>query len=631
MFAKMGMGDRTTSEGMRRREVLEGLAAAGLTVSVAGCGQEGEQTEVAGPGDESYISGTTAAAQNLSPLSLGDEATSARIDLFYDGGGTVDDDPIAFEGRWFETWELGDDARTVRYELRDGLEWGAGYGQLTAEDYVYSARNLFTASWAQFSQRDFFSLGGEPIAYETTGELSFEASLPQPRANWLHEDPLLGSIPLPKSLVQEYEPSGDGGGGQGDGGGEGEQSPRQRLDTDPDVAEAALAGNLGPFSFESWEKGQKLEVSANDDYYLADTDVDDGAYRDAPRLDGLTLQVFDEQSTAYSALKSGDITTTGIQERKVSEFEGREDVELWTTEFGSGIFWLNVNHRVNGWAPLRESRQVRQAIAHLFDKQTLIEQIFDGLASPAHTFHPTWGPYYSEDEVTVLDASVEEAKTKLAEGTGSDYGYDGDTFRGPDGEQVSLKLVINNTTQQGEIVANFLRQRLNEAGIALEVTGLPFNEIVSTYLATSVDNNPNYSGEPDFGPVSRFNGGPADQAVGSESWDLIYGVGFSTAAYSPWQAIRGVLTERGAFNFIGYSTDEFDVSGALAEAASAESQEAATEALSGLFGFLSRDQPLIWSFTEYNVAGYRNVVEGLPEVENFFSRPELTRLSLQSQ
>jgi len=621
----------------RRRDLLKTLAAAGVSVAVAGCssgdgdggdgGDGGEPStttgsfEPSGPGDREFILGTTSAAQNLSPLSLGDEATTNRLELLYDAGGAIDDDPIAFQGRWFEDWTLADDARSVRYQLRDGLEWGAGYGQLTAEDYLYSIRNVFTANWAAFPQRSFFSLGGEPIQYEQTGELSFEASLPQPRVNWLHEDPLLGSIPLPRALVERYEPT--------EGEGTPETPPRQRLDNDEAIRSGDLAGNLGPFTLERWEKGQTLVVSANEDYYLADTDVDGGAFQGSPKLDGATYQVFDEQSTAYSALKAGDITVTGIQESKVGEFEGRDDVQLWISEFGSGIFWLNLNHRVNGWAPLRESRQVRQAMAHLFDKGTLIDQIFDGLATPAHTFHPTWGPYYDDSEITTFEPSVESAREKFAAGTSSDYGYDEQgTFRGPDGEQVELTMVIDNTTNQSQIVGNFLKQRLDQAGIALTIEGLPFGEIVATYLQTSVANNPNYEGSPDWGPVTGFNGGPWDQAISAEPWDLIYGVGFSTGAYAPWQVVRGVLAERGGFNFIGYAADGFDVDGAVSEAASAPDRETARETLAGLFGFLSRDQPFVWSFTEYNIAGYRRAVRGLPEVRNSFSSPNLRLLTL---
>ena len=195
----------------RRRRLLQSLAAAGLSVSVAGCAGGSPQYEL-GPGDRSYIAGATSDAQSISPAVVSDEATTDRLSLLYDTGGVIDadGDEFEFEGRLIEDWSLSDDARTVQYRVRDGLEWGAGYGQLTAEDYVYCATNFFQAGWAQYSQRPSFILGGEPIEYEQTGELTFEARLPQRRPNWLFEDILYGVWPLPKGLIEQYEPSTDG-------------------------------------------------------------------------------------------------------------------------------------------------------------------------------------------------------------------------------------------------------------------------------------------------------------------------------------------------------------------------------------------------------------------------------------
>jgi len=617
------MTDGHNPADIRRRKLLKGLAAAGFSVSVAGCASggngsgEGQEYEI-GPGDRSYISASTSAAQSLSPGLVSDEATTERVSLLYDAGGTIDDDDITFEGRLLESWELSDDATRVEYTVRDGLEWGAGYGQLTAEDYVYSARNYFMAGWAQYSQRPFFLIGGEPITYEQTGELTFEAKLPQQRPNWLHEDPLWTIWPLPKDLIQTYEPTD---GGEGD---------RQGLNRDEAITSGDLNGNLGPFNLVSWEKGQRMVVEANEDYYLGDTDVDDGTYQGAPDLDNYTVQVFDERTTAYSAIKAGDITSVSVEARKVSEVGDSAGVQMWNSKFGGGIFYLNLNFRANGWAPLRESREVRQAMAHLFDKTTLIDQIFDGNANPIDTYHPRWGPYYSDEKIVTYEPSVEKAREKLASGTSSDYGYDDqDRFVDPDGEQVELTMVINNTSQQAEIVSNFLRQQLEEVGIAMTREGSPFNNLLTTYLQNSVENNPDYSGEPDYA-AGPYNGGPPDQAISQEPWDLLYGVGFSAAAYAPWQAIKATLLPQGTFNSTGYVTDEFDIAGAINEAPSADTQEETTELLTDLFGFLSRDQPYVWAFNDHENVAYREGIENLPEVKNTFSGPEAQLLELST-
>ena len=585
-------------------------------MSVAGCAGGSPQYEL-GPGDRSYIAGATSDAQSLSPGVVSDEATTNRLNLLYDTGGVVDDDGLEFEGRLLADWSLSDDARTVQYRVRDGLEWGAGYGQLTAEDYVYCATNFFQADWARYSQRPSFFIAGEPVEYEQTGELTFEARLPQRRPNWFFEDILYGVWPLPKGLIEKYEPSD---GGEGD---------VQGLNRDEAITSADLNGNLGPFDLVSWDRGQRMVLTRNDDYYLADTDVGDGEYADAPSLDSYTYQVFDERTTGYSAVRAGDITAIGVEARRVSELSSSEGVQVWNSEFGSGIFWLNLNFRANGWDQL-QNREVRQALSHLFDRETLIEQIFDGNANPVDTFHPRWGPYYDDSQVTTFEASTEAARQKLASGTSSDYGYDDrDRFVGPDGEQVELTMVIDNTSQQGEIVGNFMRQRLEEVGVALSLEGLSFDRILTTYMQNSVENNPNYSGDPDYS-AGPYNGGPPDQAISREPWDIVYGVGFSASPYAPWQPIEFTLTEQGTFNFIGYSTDEYDIQAAVDEAPSAADQSGTQERMTELFGFLSREQPFVWAFNEHSNIAYRNGVSSLPEAENFFDGPSARLLTLDT-
>lgn len=635
----------------RRRRILETVAASGVTVTLAGCADssnptdspgdgdtdsptaspEEEEFEPQGPGDRQWIAGTTSGAQSLNPLNISDEATTNRLELFYDGGSVSvdgDDAAVAFEGRLLENWELSNDATTVTYTIRDGLQWGANYGQVTADDYISFVNNIVYGDLDKeqrpvgYTQTDSYILGGERFEIEKLGKLEFRVTLPQSRGYWLAEDPLRTAWIVPADLIEKYKPlkkrqvNGE------------ESNVITQIGADPAVQEASLNGNLGPFNFESWEKGQKLVVSRNEDYYLNDTDVRGGTFDGSPSIESYTYQVFDEQSTVYSALKAGDITSSGVEARKVEEIDNADGAKVWESGFGDGVFYLNLNHRVNGWKPIRESREVRQAFAHLLDKNTLIEQIFDGHADPAATFHPEWGPFYP-DELPTFDPSIEQAKQKFESGTGSDYGYDGDTFLGPDGEQVELTLVINNTSQSGEIQGNYIKQRLNQAGIAVTIEGTNFTKQLTEYLQNSVENNPNFSGEPSYnsGP---YNAGAYDEAIGKNNWDILQGVGFSAAPFTPWQVINLVLSQKGTFNYIGYSTDEIDIAEEVNAAATASSREETVSILSDLFGFLARDQPLVWQFNDNATIGYRNAVSGLPDPESFWDRPSVRTLNLRS-
>ncbi|MDY6818666.1 MAG: ABC transporter substrate-binding protein [Halobacteriales archaeon] len=622
-----------------RRRLLK-LLGAGSVTSLAGCGGQQQTTPTEGgqggttetttsgsdemtetateteaepatkPVGGEYITGTTSEARSIHPWDIGDEATGNRLSLLYDAGATINDD-IEVESRWFKTWELSDSADVVEYELWDNLQWGGEYDQLTAEDYIYNINTAFQVdkNWSGYQYVDQFFIEGEPIKFEKTGKLSMRAELPKPRANWMHTDPMMYVIPVPKDLLSKYAP-GEGGGSGGD---------LKAFKKDPAITNGVLAGNLGAYSFESWTRNSKMVLARNEDYYLKEK-MD--KYGTPPYFEQHVSQVFDEQTTGYSALKAGDIDSMGIEARKEPQFQDAQGINLWHSKFGSGIFWLNLNHRINGWAPIRRSRKVRQAFAHLFDKQTLIKQVFQGNANPVDTLHPRWGPYYDDSQIFVPETSVEKAKQKFADGTSSDYGYDGDTFVGPDGEQVELTLVFRAGSQSNEIVSNFVKQQLSKAGIAVKLTSTEWSNLLRNYAQNSAKNVDNVK-KADWS-VGGFNGGPYDQATSKEPWDLMYGLGFSHGAYAPWDVLKLTMVPKGSFNMWGYTPD-FDIKKAANNAQSASSQEKATEILAEVFGFLSKDQPLIWSFNDHTIVGYRNKVGGLPKVKNAFSSPDSAR------
>jgi peptide/nickel transport system substrate-binding protein len=626
----------------RRRRLLQTLAAAGVSVSLAGCSSDSststptsgggddtatptESFQAQGPGDRSWISGTTSGAQSLNPLEVSDEATNNRLNLLYDPG-SVTIDGLEFEGRMLEEYEISSDSTSATYVLRDDLEWGAGYGQVTADDYVSFVNNIVFGGPDEktgivgYSQTSSYILGGEKLEIEKLGRLEFRVNLPQSRGFWLVEDPIRTAYVVPAALIEKYMPF-----EEREVNGE-TASVLTQIGNDEAIIEGELSGNLGPFNFESWDQGQQLVVSKNDDYYLSGTELD-GLGSAGPNLDDFTYQVFDEQSTAYSAVRAGDITATGVEGRKVADVSSSDGVQMWETDFGEGTFFVSLNHRANGWAPIRESREVRQALAHLIDKNVLIDQIFSGYGDPISTFHEAWGPFYPDD-VPQFETSLEQARSKLENGTGSDYGYDGDTFLGPDGEQVELKLVIDNTSQTGEIVGNYINQQLGEVGISANIEGTSFGRIIGNYLQNSVDNNPNYSGEPSY-QASGFNNGAWNEAIGANSWDLIYGVGFSGNPFSPWGTIRALLPTESQFNFMGYTPD-FDIGGTATAAATASSPEGTRENMNELFTFLAEDQPLTWLFSPRAAIAYRRGAANLPEADSFWDRPDVRASQLRT-
>ena len=618
----------------------------GTGTTTQGTTQETEETpteteqkeEIPVGGTFTYASTSTSGAPH--PLFVDDTTTSARLEKLYDGPGS-ELGPETFYPEWFESWEMNDSYDAVEYTIRDGLTWGAGYGQLTAEDYMYLLNEIVLLSgdsdWFGFTDTQFYRIGpdNEFISYEKTGPLSIRAELPVSKPQWLHEDPLTAQVALPKELLQKYVPNQDAEG----------------IEKDSEVVDGKLSqgeSNLGPYEFKNWERGAQWQFARNDDYYLkdhADEDVFSDPYydfRNAPYFDEYRYQVFQEGSQTLNALDTGEVDATGIDTRKVSEYRGRDDITIWESKFDNGVFWLNLNHRINGWEGLRrdpnfsgDSRMIRQAMAELYDQETIIRQINNGNAVPLNTFHPRWGPFYPpESELYLPEGSVDQARSLLEDGlSGTDYGWDArGRLNTPEGEQLELKAVRTTGNPAVEISSNFMKQQLSDVGIKLDVTAAQWQTLLVNYAINS-SNNVEGVDEPDFS-IGSFNGGPWNQSASAEDWSLMFGLGFSTSPYAPWSAVRSTMPEKGTFNLWGYHQNELDIQQVIADASTADNPETTQEKMTELFAFLSRDMPVVWTQSGYITVGYQDELGPFPgqptadgyEATSFFKSPDADRL-----
>ncbi len=557
-----------------------------------------------------FVAASTSTASQLNPINAGDDGTtSSRLSRLFDLGGFAIG-PETFAGYWFEDFEMSDDFQKATYTVRDGLEWGGGYGAVDAETYVYMLNNLILLTgdedWYAHTRTDFLQVGpdNELISFEKTGDLTFEAELPVPKPQWLHEDPLPGIYMAPKDILQEYVPNQD----------------KEGLDNDEDLTNGVLSeGNLGPYQFVEWQRDSAWTYERNPDYYMKDVDDDvyDGYnqyydFSDSPYFENYEVQLFDESSTAISSLQTGEVNAAGIGTRKVENIRGSDGITLWEKPFDTFHGWLNLNHRINGWDPIGDSTEVRYALANIYDPSTVVQEVYQGNSIPMATFHPAWGPYYPpEDQLFVAEGSIENAREQLESGTSSDYGYDSNgQFIGPDGNQVELKGVRTTGNEAVELEAQYMQSRLSEAGISLNVEAQDWFSLLGNYAVNSASNVDGVD-EADY-VISQFNGGPPDQAASAAEWDLMFGLGFGAGPYSPWSTVKSTCTPRGTFNLWGIDLEGLDLSSNLTDASIAESPEQTQELMTEAFSFLSEKMPLVWSNSGIQFVGYTDDVMGFP-------------------
>ncbi len=198
----------------------------------------------------------------------------------------------------------------------------------------------------------------------------------------------------------------------------------------------------GPFTFERWAEGDRIELVRNEEYW-----------GEPVALSGATFRFISDPSAAQAAMMAGDLDAypNFPAPETLQQFEGdpRFDVMVGNTE---GQTLLAMNHGHEALADIR----VRQAIAHAVDRQDIIDGAMFGYGEPIGSHFSPHHPDYV-DLTDMAPHDPERARELLAEA-----GY-------ADGLELRLTLPPPSYARRGgEIIASQLR----EVGIDTESSNL---------------------------------------------------------------------------------------------------------------------------------------------------------------
>jgi peptide/nickel transport system substrate-binding protein len=358
-----------------------------------------------------YVAGAGTDASSLYFPEVNDVPSDNRLGLTLDGTYGVDENNEV-QPFWLDIEDTGD-SQVFVCTLRDNLQWGNDYGQMTAEDWVFQIEEVHQSAemWDTDSPPSTQLSDWEGINVEQTGELEFQVELPSRDPGFPIAPPMWGAYCAPKALYEQYAPS------------------AEDLRQSEEIQQIQYSGNLGPYTFERWERSNEFVAVRNDDYYLREhADDIDGDWGEAPYFDQYSYRVVEEQSTRLQALAEGEITTAAIPSNRYSDFTGDDQSNIDVYEIPQPFLSIMAyNQRANGWEGL-ENAGVRQAISTAINKENITQNILRGLAEYTHTFQPRWSEWYDDSQVTEFGVGESYDKTAaqdmLVENTGSDYGYE---------------------------------------------------------------------------------------------------------------------------------------------------------------------------------------------------------------
>ena len=372
-----------------------------------------------------------------------------------------------------ESYEISDDETQITVTLREGMEWSDGE-PVTAADWVDAVNTVYMDEAVETNSRNALIIQGEPTVWEQIDELTFRVTFPQVYAGIFNT---LTVSPLPMHVFGPLVEN------------EGAAAVNSFWGVDADVTE--IVGN-GPWTIAGYEPGQRVRLARNENYFETDQEGNQ-----LPYLDEVVIVYVSDQDTQLQRFLAGDLDWYGLRGEDYAVLIDEKDnlgFEMYNVGPDSGTQFITFNQNPiegEGDAGIEppeltwlSNKQFRIAMAHVVDRQTIIDNIAFGFGYPQYSFIPPYSPYYWEGAEDIAYKYNPERAREILDST--DYvDRDGDGVReDPDGNKISLELNTNSGNRVREAIGELFAQEAASVGIEVNFRPEDFNSLVGKLVSS---------------------------------------------------------------------------------------------------------------------------------------------------
>lgn len=304
-------------------------------------------------------------------------------------------------------WTISEDGKTYVFNLRDDVKFHNGM-PLTPEDVKYSLDRARGGD----SNWDWIYPAIKSI--DVTGEHQVTINLEAPYLPLLSTLALSSSSIVPKQVVEE--------------------KGKEFFANNP-------VGS-GPFQLESWQRGQKIVLKKNPDYWQ----------KGKPYLDGVEFVQVPEDTAKIFMLQAKELEiSSNVPFSSLQQLEADPSLNVLVAPFAR-LDMIPINSTVEPFNDLK----IRQAMNYAINKQEIIDAVLMGHGEVATSYLPKV-MYYNE-QLEGYPYNLEKAKQLMAESSR------------PDGFKATL--TINSGSDINSQMAVIVKEQLKAIGIDLEIQQL---------------------------------------------------------------------------------------------------------------------------------------------------------------
>ncbi len=447
-----------------------------LLLLAAPCLTLAEEEFIPAIGD-SIVTASIGEPTTLVPILASDSASADICGLVFNGLVKYGPD-LQLTGDLAEGWEIREKGLVILFHLRRNVRWHDGR-PFTARDVRFTYERLVDPAIPTPYGGDFERIAALEVVDDHTVRIRYKEPFAPGLASW-------GMWIMPEHLLAG-----------------------QDLTTTP-FRERPVG--TGPFRLRRWVRGDRLELSANPDYFEG-----------RPYLDGYIYRVIPDQGTIFLELQTEGIDLAGLT---ALQFDRMTDTPRFRQRYmkfrypSFGYTYLGYNLQ----DPRFQDRRVRQAISLAIDRGEINRGVLLGQGQEAS------GPYTKEswaDNTGVRPPPFDPAQARelLREAGWADSDGDGILDRG--GRPFEFTLLTNQGNLARELTAQIIQRRLAEVGIRVKIWVLEWSSLLHEFI-----------------DKRRF------EAV-LLGWSL-------SRDPDLFDLFHSTKTRPGEFNFLGYSNPEAD-------------------------------------------------------------------------
>jgi len=435
-----------------------------FTLSAVGCTKH---TDTLKKGASKYggtlLLSTTSDPKSFNEIIAKESSTSRAIGFLFEGLTKTNGVTTEVEPCLAEEWNISGNGLVWTFFLRKDVKWFDGK-PFTSDDVLFTYNSLIYNKDIPSSARDIFTIEDKQIKFEKIDDYTVKLTLPIAFAPLLR---LLGQSILPKHALEEAVKAG-------------KFNSTWGVDTLP----SKIIGT-GPFMLTEFKPSERLVYTKNPNYWQKDKEG-----KSLPYIDKIVSLIVEKDDIQLVQFESKEIDVLSIREKDFAYLKKKEQKGNYTVydcgpSFGTNFISFNQNPNVVKQPKLSwfRDKNFRKAVAQSIDKQTIINNVMNGIGYPQDAAMEKAAVIFHNPFVTRYEYDLNEAKRILVDAGYKDNDGDG-IIEDKGGNPIKFTLITNADNTIRQSIGTIIVTDLKKLGMDVSFTPMEFNSMVTKLTST---------------------------------------------------------------------------------------------------------------------------------------------------